>query len=160
MTTLSEKKKIHSIFEISIILKGVHSIVEICGGILTLLISKTYLTNMVLAITQEEISEDPKDSIAHYLITASNNFSVGSQHFIALYLLLHGITKLVLVIGLQQKKMWAYPLSISVFGLFILYQLNRFYYNHSLWLVLLTLFDIALIWLTLQEYRFKKESLH
>lgn len=157
MPTSFKKNKIHAIFEISILLKGIHSLIEILGGILVLFVTKAYLVTTVLIITQGELREDPKDIISHYLVTASNNFSVVSQHFIALYLLTHGIIKLGLVVGLLKRKMWAYPVSITIFGLFIMYQLNRFYYNQSLWLLSLTLFDVALIWLTLQEYAYQKK---
>lgn len=152
-----KEKKIYLAFEISILLKGFHSFLEILGGILIFFITKSYIVSRVLFFTQEELSEDPKDLIAHYLINASNNFSITSQHFIALYLLSHGIIKLFLVIGLLKKKLWAYPASIVIFSLFITYQLYRLYYTHSVWLLLFTIFDIVIIWLTIHEYNHMKK---
>lgn len=104
MNTRSEEKEIHLAFEISIILKGISSIFEIIGGVLALLVTKSYIVSTVLSLTHEELSQDPNDAVAHYLINLSNNFSVTSQHFVALYLLSHGIIKLFLVIGLLRKK--------------------------------------------------------
>lgn len=156
MNFVSQEKKIHLAFEISILLKGFHSVLEILGSFLIFFITKSYIISQVLYLTQEELSEDPKDLIAHYLINASNNFSISSQHFIALYLLSHGVIKLFLVIGLLRKKLWAYPASIVVFSLFIIYQLYRFYDTHSLWLLIFTIFDIAIIWLTIHEYHHMK----
>ncbi len=158
MKLVSKEDKIFFAFEVSIILKGIHSILEIMGGILIFIINKTFIVSAVLSLTQEELSEDPKDLIAHYLINNSNSFSTNSQHFIALYLLSHGIIKLFLIIGLFRKKLWAYPASIIVFSLFIIYQLYRYYFTHSIWLLLFTIFDVVIIWLTLHEYRHRKNN--
>lgn len=157
MQIIKEEEKIHTIFEISLLLKGAHAIFEIVGGILVFLINGTYVLNTVLSLTQEELSEDPKDIFAHYLITLSNNFSISTQHFVALYLLSHGVIKLFLIIALLKKKHWAYPTSIVIFGLFIIYQISRYFYTHSIWLLLFTLFDIVIIWLTLHEYKYVKK---
>lgn len=160
MSLPSLEKRIHYVFEITLLLKAFYAVTEILGGVLALLISKSYLMNSVLLFTQDELSEDPKDLIAHYLIQGAQNFSVTSQHFVAFYLVSHGIVKLFLIIGLLRKKLWAYPLSIVVFGLFIFYQIYRYSYTHSMWLFLLTILDIIIIWLTLHEYRYmKKHSL-
>ncbi|BCG83133.1 hypothetical protein MesoLj113b_66750 [Mesorhizobium sp. 113-3-3] len=48
----------------------------------------------------------------------ASNFSVSTQHFYAFYLLSHGIVKLALVVALLKNKLWAYPSSLIVLGLF------------------------------------------
>lgn len=155
-----KEKQIYLVFEVSVILKGIHALVEIVGGFLILFINQAYIVSRVLSITQEELSEDPKDLVANYLLHMSNSFSVSSQHFVAFYLLTHGIIKLILVVGLLKKHMWAYPTSLVVFGLFIIYQIYRFTFTHSIWLILITILDIFIIWLTWYEYqRMKRHNL-
>lgn len=152
-----EEKTIYEVFEITIILKGIHAAIEIIGGVLILFINQAYVISQVLSIAQLELSEDPKDVVANYFLKISSNFSVSSQHFMALYLLSHGVIKLFLVIGLLRKKLWAYPASMVVFSLFIVYQLYRYYFTHSVFLLLITLLDIVVIVLTWHEYeRMKK----
>ncbi len=151
-----DEKNLHLAFDITVFLKGIHAVLEIIGGIAVLFITKTSFMAIVFYITQEELSEDPKDFIAHYLITSAQHFSVSSQHFISLYLLSHGIIKIILVIGLLKEKLWAYPASIVVFSLFIVYQLYRFMFTHSIWLLLLTVLDAAIILLTWHEYKYRK----
>ena len=152
MNAASKNNILHKVFDISLVLKGMHAVVEIAGGVLIFFITKAYIIDTVLSLTQEELSEDPNDLVAHYFITLSNNLPLASQHFIALYLLSHGVIKLFLIVNLYKGKLWAYPLSIAVFGFFIMYQLYRFSSSHSSWLLLLTLFDIVIIWLTFREY--------
>ncbi len=152
MFTLKEKK-IHSFFEISVFLKGLHALLETIGGILLYVISADTLTMFVVKLTQEELSEDPNDYIAHQLLQSAKHFSIGSKYFAAFYLLSHGIIKLFLVAGLLRGKHWAYPTSLGVLGLFIVYQVYRFTFTHSLSLIALTIFDLIVMWLIWQEYR-------
>jgi uncharacterized membrane protein len=158
--TLTKRQEgvIHTAFEIGIILKGLHAVIEIGGGIIIFFITKAYITSTVLSITQDELTKEPDDAFAHYLINWSNNFSVVSQHFIAFYLLSHGIIKLFLVVALRKEKVWAYPTAIVIFSSFIVYQLYRFYYTASLWLLVLTALDAIVIWLTAHEYRYMKKQ--
>jgi uncharacterized membrane protein len=151
----TNEKRIHLFFEVGIVLKGLHALIEIVGGILLFIISKAFIISSVLSITQEELSEDPKDFIAHYLINSANQLSVSTQHFAAIYLLSHGVIKIFLVIGLLRNKLWAYPTSIVVFSLFVIYQMFRFYFTHSIWLLALTILDLVIIGLTWHEYKFR-----
>ncbi|MEJ2652120.1 MAG: DUF2127 domain-containing protein [Gammaproteobacteria bacterium] len=148
------ENNIHLAFEVGLILKGVIALFEIIGGILVYFVSQHFLLHVVLAVTQDELSEDPKDFIAHYLIHTAQTFSVSSQHFAAFYLFSHGAIKMALIVGLLQKRLWFYPAAIVVFGLFIIYQLYRFSFTHSAWLLVLTLLDIVVIWLTRHEWKY------
>ncbi len=51
---------------------------------------------------------------------------MSGEHFMAIYLHSHGIIKLLAVGSLLKNKLWRYPLSIVVFGGFIVYQIYRF----------------------------------
>lgn len=154
MNKIFGEKHLHLAFEITLILKGIFALLEILGGILAYFITQQYLLRFVMAITQEELTEDPRDFVAHYLLQSAQNFSISSQHFTSLYLLSHGIIKILLVAGLLREKLWFYPMAIAVFVLFILYQFFRFSVTHSPWLLVITLLDLIVIWLTWHEYRY------
>lgn len=153
MEKVITEKRLHETFEISILLKGLHSVIEIIGGVLILFTTKAGITSLVASLTSEEIVEDPRDFLALYLIKAANNLSMSGQQFAAFYLLSHGVIKLFVIWGLYKKKIWAYPTSITVFTLFILYQLYRYTFTHSAWLLLFTVFDVIVILLTIHEWR-------
>lgn len=140
-------------FRIGVLLKGANALLEIVGGVLLLFASPSIVTQLVVLLTQEELSEDPHDHIANYLLHVANGYSVSTQIFGAVYLLIHGIVKIVLVWELLKNKLWAYPSALAVFGLFIFYQVYRFSITHSLGLVALTLFDLVVMWLIWREYR-------
>ena len=147
-----DEKRIHKIFEISILLKGAHALIECAGGLALYAISTETIKSWVNMLTQDELIEDPKDFIAGHLLNLVQNFSVSSKAFYAFYLLSHGAIKLLLVIGLLRGKLWSYPASLVALVLFIVYQLYRFSYTHSPGLILLTGFDLIVIALIWHEY--------
>lgn len=144
--------RIHQVFQASVLLKGTHALLECAGGIALALIGTGTIAAFVNRLTQEELIEDPKDFIATRLLAFAQSFSVETQHFYAFYLLSHGLVKLALVIGLLKGKLWSYPASLVVLGLFIAYQLYRFSYTHGAGLIILTVFDVVVMGLIWHEY--------
>ena len=152
--TIWPEKNIHLVFEVSLWLKGVFALLEIVAGIATYFVPQQLLLSLVQWVTKDEFAEDPHDLVANYLLHSVQNLSIGAQDFAAIYLLAHGVIKLWLIIGLLRKRLWYYPVAIIVFGLFIVYQLYRFTFTHSVWLILITALDVVVIALTWHEWRY------
>src|SRR5258708_15385411 len=148
-----QEKRIHRIFGVSVLLKGLHAIIEITGGLALYLISTEVIVRKINRWSNDELIADRHDRIANHLLNFSRNFSVAEHHFYAFYLLSHGIIKSILVVGLLREKLWAYPASFAVFGLFIAYQLYRYSFTHDFVLILLSVFDLFVIYLAVHEYR-------
>jgi uncharacterized membrane protein len=147
------EQRIHRIFEVSVLLKGAHAVIECVGGLALALASTTSIVGWVNSLTQDELIEDPNDFIAMHFLGIAQEFSVDTKNFYAFYLLSHGIVKLALVVGLLRNKLWSYPASLLVLALFITYQIYRFYYTQSVGLVVLTVFDVFVMVLIWHEYR-------
>lgn len=148
-----DEKNIHRLFVISLVLKGLFALFEIIGGILILFISPKFILDYIYMITQVKLIEDPNDVIANHLLHWAQQYSVRTQHFAFFYLFSHGAIKLWLIVGLLRKKVGYYPIAIFVFILFIIYQLYRFSFTHSIFLIFLTLVDLIVLVLTWHEYR-------
>jgi uncharacterized membrane protein len=148
----TRERRIHLAFEISLGLKGLFAVGEIIGGAVALFVSRGFLLRTVSVLTAEELTEDPRDLVANYLLHSAQSLTTGTQIFVALYLLSHGAIKLWLVIGLLRERLWYYPTAMVVFALFIVYQLHRFTFTHSAWLVMVTAVDIVVVALTWHEY--------
>lgn len=153
MKLLSEKY-VHFAFEASLWIKGIFALIEISGGVAAYFVTQQFLVEIASAVTQGELTEDPHDLVANYLLHSAQNLSIGAQNFTAFYLFSHGAIKLWLIVGLLREKLWYYPTAMVVFGLFILYQLYRFGSTHSLLLLLITAVDVVVIALTWHEYRY------
>jgi len=148
------QRTIHLLFEVSLWLKGVFALSEVIAGVAAYFISQQFLLSIVLWVTKEEFAEDPHDLVANFLLHAVQNISISTQKFAAFYLLGHGVIKLWLIIGLLRRRLWYYPVAMVVFALFIAYQLYRYTFTYSVWLLLVTVLDIVVIALTWHEYRF------
>jgi uncharacterized membrane protein len=153
MKTDHNSSRLDRTFYISLLIKAADSLLEIIGGILILLISPSSINNWVKSLTENELSKDPHDFFANHLLKSTHEFTRSGQYFAAFYLLSHGLVKIVVIAALFKQKLWAYPAMIVVLGGFIVYQLYRLSYKFSISLVVLTIFDVFVIWLTWQEYK-------
>ncbi|MDB5188097.1 MAG: hypothetical protein JWO50_617 [Candidatus Kaiserbacteria bacterium] len=152
MTPDTQNRQLHELFEISLILKGAFAFLETVSGIFIYMISGAFLSRMIIALTQDDLSQDSNDFIAQHLVQFGHSISIGSKHFVGIYLMTHGIIKLLIIIGLMRKYLWCYPLALVTFGLFIVYQLYRYTFTHSIWLLVLTVFDLIIMYLIWREY--------
>jgi uncharacterized membrane protein len=144
-------------FKIGMGLKAADGVLEIAGGLLLLFLTPTDIQHFVRALTAHELSRDPHDLIANHLLHSTVHLSSGTTMFGAVYLLSHGIAKVVLVALVLRDKLWAYPWMIALLLAFIAYQLYRIIAVHfSIGLLALTIFDAALVWLTWREYQAKR----
>ncbi len=159
--TTEQEKRITLYFRISVFMKGLVALLEIIGGVLALFIPVSYITDFVVHFAQAELIEDPNDFIAAHLFQYAQQFSVTSGTFIAFYLLSRGLIKMLLVVGLLKNQLWAYPSSLIVLGLFIIYQIYQIAIVFSAFLVGLTIFDFFVMWFIWREWevvRFEAEQ--
>jgi uncharacterized membrane protein len=148
-------------FKIGLVLKGLDGVLEVVGGILLLFLSPQAIAHVVRVLTAHELSEDPHDMIARYLLHTTAHLHHGTTVFGAIYLLSHGAAKIVLVALVLRGKLWAYPWLIGLLLAFIAYQLYQITFVHfSAGLTALTVFDAFLVWLTWREYRAKRAMRH
>lgn len=147
------ERRIRALFRLSILLKGAHALLECAAGLLLAFAGTSAMSRLVERLTQDELLEDPNDFLARHLLELAGGLSGSTQRFYAFYLLSHGVVKLLLVLALLRNRLWAYPASLVVFGLFIVYQLYRFSYTHSPGLVALSVLDLVVIVLIWHEYR-------
>ncbi len=84
-------------FKIGIVLKGLDGVLEIAGGMLLLFLSPQAIEHLIRALTAHELSEDPHDFIATHLLHSAGHLTASATLFGAIYLLSHGVAKVVLV---------------------------------------------------------------
>ncbi|MDD4716142.1 MAG: DUF2127 domain-containing protein [Oscillospiraceae bacterium] len=158
---VNEKKDIvHISFEIGLLLKGIHGLTEIVGGALMFFLTPNRVSALTRFLTKHELSEDPRDLVANFLLSLSSSFSISTQHFAVFYLMSHGIIKCILILLLWRRKLWAYPLAIVSLILFIAYQVYRYTFTQSVFLIMLSIFDAVMIALTWLEYKNLKASVN
>ena len=143
-------------FRVSLVLKGADAVLEMVGGVLFLVVPPSALGRIVGALTQHELSEDPRDLVANFLQETAQHFG-GARFFGAVYLLSHGVSKIVLVVEIFRGRLWAYPAMLVLLGAFIVYQSYRLVHAFTAGMLALTLFDMIVVWLTWREYGRQRE---
>jgi uncharacterized membrane protein len=143
----------HEAFEASVLAKGLFAAAEALLGVGLYFVANDSIRHAVRWLTTHELTEDPTDAVAHFLLERAQGFSIGTQDFYATYLIAHGVLKLLVVFLLVRGIVWAYPFAVIMLSGFVVYQVHRFMTEPALGLVFLTVFDLVVIALTLIEYR-------
>lgn len=148
-------KRVDELFRISVWLKGIHAGLELFSGFLLLAFTPVFfvLPQYLTFLSQKELSEDPKDAVAHFFLNIGQQFSISGELFFAFYLFAHGLVKLIVVVALLRRKAKLYPWCIAVLGAFIAYELYRFSLTQGWWLLALSLFDAVVIYFVWREYQ-------
>jgi uncharacterized membrane protein len=152
-TKPSETALLDRTFRVSLILKGLDGVLELIGGVLLVMVTPKQIGDLARFLTQHELAQDPNDVVANSLLRLTSSLSVSASLFGAIYLLLHGLVKIVLVWAVLKDKLWAYPWMIAFLLVFIAYQSYRILVAFSWGLMFLTAFDIFIVWITAREYR-------
>ena len=151
-------RRLDRTFRITVALKGLDGLLEIIGGIALLFVPPSSINHIVRALTAHELAQDPSDFVARHLLRSASQLSRGTTLYGAIYLLSHGVAKVVLVGLVLRNKLWAYPWMIALLLAFIVYQVYQLTSRLSVGLILLTVFDAFVVWLTWREYRSKRHE--
>lgn len=136
------KSGLDTVFKVSIILKGLDALVEIIGGVLLLFVTPSAINHFV----------------ATFLGHSAEHFTADSILLGAIYLLSHGLIKLFIIINVLRDKYWAYPVLIVVLLASSIYQTIDIINHHSIFITLLTIFDLFVIVITWLEWQKKRRT--
>lgn len=117
MTVFRPRNWLDRVFAVGIVGKGLNGVAELLGGLL-LFVKPAQIRQLAASWTYSELSEDPHDLIATYLLHTTSRLTGSAVLFGAIYLLAHVVVKVVLVVALLMNKLWAYPWMIVVLLLF------------------------------------------
>jgi uncharacterized membrane protein len=145
VTESMQQKRIYQIFQISVVLKGLHGLVEIAGGLALALFSTDAILRLIYRFD------------SHHWV--ARHFSTGEHSYYIFFFLTHGALNLALAIGLLMEKLWAYPAAIAILTLFIVMQMFRFTHVHDPGLVFFSILDVIVIILAIHEYRLLRKHL-
>jgi len=152
-TLLYKTDKIDFFFRVGMAWRIVYGLARIVVGILLLHLIGTQLSDIFLSLMQHELIEDPNDLIFRLINSLFQYAPYTISSFLSAYLIFWGIIDIVLSGSLLMEIRWAFPVSIVTIGLFVIYELYRLSYTHSIVLAIVVTVDIALIWIIKREYQ-------
>lgn len=160
LASIRHHKLFHKAYYIGIAIKGFDGAVEFLAGA-ALLVSPTIVHDVLSAVVGHAAAHDSMlwRWIGEYVGRLDNDLQRAGLTFLIIFLLGHGIVKLVLVYCLLRRIVWAYPYALGVLGLFLLYQLIVTLQDPgSLGLWFFCILDAAIIWLVWGEWKDLREE--
>jgi uncharacterized membrane protein len=91
-------------FRVSVGLKGLNGLLEIIGVLVLLFVSGPHSINQLVRwASAHELAQDPHDVIARRRLHSANQLSRSTTLYGAIYLLAHGIAKVVLLVPVLRE---------------------------------------------------------
>lgn len=149
--SLHTEKTVYELFKWSIIIKGIISLGEVFVGLAVLVIPNAIVVTLVQGLGAA-LSVHANSSLALKVVGELTKFSSGAAVFVAIYLLTRGLIKCFLIFALLKNVLWAYPASLIVLGLFVLYQFYEIATAGSVFVIAITLFDLVVMYLIWREW--------
>ncbi|HWT33234.1 MAG TPA: DUF2127 domain-containing protein [Microbacterium sp.] len=146
-------------FLIGVLLKGVDGLVEFVVGIPLLFVTADQVTGLVRQLTSGELSQDPTDFWANLLLREAAKADHASLAVGGVFLIVHGAVKLAIVIALLLGSRRVYPWAAAALAVLAVLQIVDLVLKFSIGVLLLCVLDVAIIALTLREWR-EGRSLH
>ena len=153
MPLFHPKTLLDKTYEIGILIKGIDGTLEMLGGLLLLTISPHNLNRITDFLTQDALQENPHNFIATHIAHWGHNLATGHNLFAIVFLLTHGLVKVVLVTCLLLNKLWAYPWALAVLSLFLVYQVYLLITKPGFGMAVLSVLDVIIIGLIWREWQ-------
>ena len=130
---------------------------ELVVGLLLVFLSPIAINRVLSFLVQGELKEDPTDFFANLLVHTTRS-AVESGGAASVFLIVHGVVKLVLVGGLATNRLWSYPAAIVVFAGLTAFQLYQLSQQYSLFMGVVTILDVVVTLLVIVEFRYMRMS--
>lgn len=146
------------LFHFSMLWKIFYGAVRVVLGFILLKLIGTPFTELFYSVMSYEVTEDPTDALFQFIqrILEDNSFTV--TYFVAAYLLFWGTIDILFSVLLLKHKLWAFPMSMALMGLFILYEIYRVIHTKSAILLGLIILGIGILYLIYNEYEVLKKQ--
>ncbi|MAZ67151.1 hypothetical protein CL652_00010 [bacterium] len=149
------------IFRLAMGWKIIYGIGKIILGLAILKWATIDPSSLFYKLMGHEIIEDPDDILIRLVEPLLTHLSVGTTTFAASYLIFWGLVDdIFLSINILRDRLWAFSAALALFGLFISYEIYRFFHTHSFFLLFIVAIDIGIVWLIAVEYRKAKNRIH
>ena len=154
-----EEKVEHNLFSTVMWIRIIYGLVRVVFGLALLKIVGMSFLDILNYLLDKEIVFNPLNFIYTFTVNWLEHNPMYVTYFLASYFIFWGTLDTVLSYNLLKDKHWAFPVSLVLIVVFVIYEIFRFTHTHSLMLLWIIIFDIFLFWLIKREYnRVKTES--
>ncbi len=126
--------------------------IRLVVGLILLRHIGTPLSDVFARAFRSEFFEEPREHFINTVGPFVHHFSFEITYFLAIYLIFWGLVDVFLSVQLLRLKLWAFPVTMWLIALFIVYEIYRYTHTHSVILLGIIIIDVGLIWLINGEY--------
>lgn len=141
------------VFLVGVLLKALDGLLELVVGIPAVFLTADQVAALGDRLTARELAHDPHDLIATMILRESHRLSHDTLLIAGIYLIVHGVVKLAIVAALILGSRRVYPWAIGALSILLVVQLVDLVMKFSVGVLVLTLIDVAIIVLTVREWR-------
>ena len=143
----------HQLFIMTIAAKGVLGALQVLIAIVLYFGALQYLPGFAQWLVQNELAENPNDYIAVKILQIAGNVPATGSPFYTTYFAAHELLHIAVVAALLSGARWANHAAVIVLSLFVIYQVLEWLSVGGFMLIVLTVIDLAVIYLTVREHR-------
>ncbi len=126
LVTFRPRDTLDRLFAVSVAIKGLDGLLELVSGLALLLITPEQVERIASIFARSVLGTTLPDTVAAWASAGAERLTAGGLALGAVYLLAHGLVKVVLVLALLRNKLWAYPWMIAVLLGFVAFQSYEF----------------------------------
>src|SRR5207302_5474841 len=112
-----QEKDVHGLFKAGVTVTGLHGLLELITGVVTLALGPVAVSDLFFAIAQREWIGGGRIPLVNFLVWLAEQSLRGGQQFVGIYLAAVGLINIVLVIGLLASALWSYPTALAAIAL-------------------------------------------
>lgn len=147
MTTMA-----HKMFVLTLVSKAILGLLQLGTAVALILGFADHLPALVQWLFKAELAENPTDFLANKVISLVGVLPQTDLTFYKVYFTAHGVLHLGVVAALLYGASWAYHVGVGVLVVFVIYQIFEWFHVGGLMLVVLTIIDVLVIYLTVLEH--------
>jgi len=121
-------------------------------GLALLKVIDVPLLDLLQKTMHHELAQGPHDYVFHTISILLTNHPLSVTYFLAWYLIFWGLLEVIMSLLLLRHKIWAFPVSIGLIILFIIFEAVRYTHTHSPVLLGAIILDTVILWLIKGEY--------
>ncbi|GAA2226635.1 DUF2127 domain-containing protein [Promicromonospora sukumoe] len=144
---------VETAFVLGVLVKGLDGLVELVAGIALLVLHQQGILALTRSVVAEELREDPHDLVANLLLHQAAALDHGAAVAGGLFLLLHGVVKVVIVAALLAGSRRVYPWAVGALSVLLVVQLVQMVLSPGIGVVALVVLDVLILALTWHEWR-------
>lgn len=153
LVALYEKDKTAFLFTVGMWWRVLYGAIRVTVGLGLLHFVGGPFQSAYFGLMSRELIEDPNDNFVKFVGALLGRVPFDISYFLAFYMIFWGVIDVVLSLSVLKEKKWAFPLTMVLIGLFVVYELYRFSYTHSFLLAMVICIDFILIWVIGKKYR-------